>query len=358
MQALFENKAYQFWALQIAGFGGYGISFYLGVAFRNEAPEYYGLYMLTICCVGIFITLGLRLLYRYMWDMTIMRRSIALIIGSYFATVVWIGSRFMIYGQVFYPGDSGVTPFEFLQRTFSLFFVMAVWSLLYFSIKTYLSLQEEKHRGLITMAMANEAQLKMLRYQLNPHFLFNTLNAISTLILNRDNDLANTMVTRLSRFLRYSLVNDPIQKVTLTQEIEALKLYLDIEKVRFDERLQVVFDIDKRALAAQVPSLLLQPLVENAIKYAIAESERGGTITIVAQIGTDQLLLQVIDDGPGIENVSENKGAGVGLSNTENRLRELYGDSQSFEFGNTSSGLKISITIPLEIAPEDTPVAA
>ena len=358
IQVLFENKAYQFWALQVLGFGGYGVSYYLGVAFRNEEPSNYAFYMLIICLIGMGITVGLRMLYRFMWDMTILRRAIGLIVGSYIATVIWYGCRTVIFMN-FYPGGESAGLLGFLLRTFSLFWVMAVWSLLYFSIKTYLSLQEEKHRSLASQALANEAQLKMLRYQLNPHFLFNTLNAISTLVLNRDNELANTMVTRLSRFLRYSLVNDPIQKVSLGQEIEALQLYLDIEKVRFDERLKVVFDVDKRALGAQVPSLLLQPLVENAIKYAIAPSVNGGTITIGARVGASELVLEVSDDGPGIEGEADNKGAGVGLSNTANRLQELYGENQSFDFDNaTPSGLKLSIGIPLELTPRANTIAA
>ena len=230
--------------------------------------------------------------------------------------------------------------------------VMLCWTGLYFGIKYYQLLQDERERGLKIATMAHETQLKMLRYQLNPHFLFNTLNAISTLILDKDGQLANTMVTRLSHFLRYSLDNDPMQKVTLSQEIEAMKLYLDIEKVRFAERLQVQFEIEEAARTALVPSLLLQPLVENAIKYAIAQSVHGGTIKIAARTFADELLLEVIDDGPGMTPLKKRPSdrQGVGLENIRERLRELYNGNQSFGVGTTDPhGLTIHIRIPLEL---------
>jgi LytS/YehU family sensor histidine kinase len=233
---------------------------------------------------------------------------------------------------------------------------MLVWSGLYFGVKYYLLLQEEKQRGLKMMSMAHEAQLKMLRYQLNPHFLFNTLNAISTLILDRETELANTMVTRLSRFLRYSLDNDPMQKVTVEEEIESLRLYLDIEKVRFDERLRLHFDIEQSAADAMMPSLLLQPLVENSIKYAIAQSIHGGSIAVEARVVDDDLVLTVADDGPGLDlrNGKAPKGGGVGITNTRERLREVYGAGQSLRLTSTEPhGLTITIRIPLEKQPAE-----
>ena len=227
---------------------------------------------------------------------------------------------------------------------------MLVWSALYFGIKNYMAAQEERERGLKALSMAHETKLKMLRYQLNPHFLFNTLNAISTLILDKDNALANVMVTRLSRFLRYTLDNDPMMKVSVAEEVEALRLYLDIEKVRFDERLQLHFNVDETASEALMPSLLLQPLVENSIKYAIANAINGGSITVDARVDEDRLCLQVADDGPGLELNKKGDGrGGVGLSNCRERLKEIYGKRQSFKLTTTDPhGLTITICIPLE----------
>ena len=134
----------------------------------------------------------------------------------------------------------------------------------------------------------------MLRYQLNPHFLFNTLNSISTLVLLKQTDRANAMLSRLSSFLRYTLVNESTGMVTVAQEIETLKLYLEIEKMRFEERLRPHFHIDQSVMQAHLPSLLLQPLIENAIKYAVTPQEEGADISIEVQPrgrpGADQRL--------------------------------------------------------------------
>ena len=195
-----------------------------------------------------------------------------------------------------------------------------------------------------------QARLETLKAQLHPHFLFNTLNAISTLILDGANETANLTVSRLSDFLRYTLDNDPMKRVSLGSELGALDLYLEIEKVRFGERLVVQKDVEPRALEALVPSLILQPLIENAIKYAINPSEDGGTLKISAKVHNGILLLQLADNGPGLGNGdSSKKSCGVGLRNTRERLQQAYGDAQAFTLApNDPSGLVITINIPFE----------
>ena len=185
-------------------------------------------------------------------------------------------------------------------------------------------------------------------YQLNPHFLFNTLNAISTLILDGANETANQAVSRLSDFLRYTLDNDPMKRVTLGSELSAIDLYLEIEKVRFGDRLIIEKSIEAKAQDALVPSLILQPLIENAIKYAITPSEEGGTLRISARVQHKTLVLQISDSGPGLGNGNNGqKSSGVGLKNTRERLQQLYGDSQAFTLApNEPRGLRITINIP------------
>ena len=201
-------------------------------------------------------------------------------------------------------------------------------------------------------AAAHQAQLKMLRYQLNPHFLFNTLNAISTLVLDKAEEDANKMLTKLSSFLRYTLVNQPTQRISLDQELYALGLYLDIEKVRFQDRLSIEYDIDENAKAELVPSLILQPLIENAIKYAIAPEIDGGTITVCAKIVDDKLLLSLKDTGPGLEDIHHivsQSGSGVGIANTKERLSQIYGENHEFRLENLEpTGLGIFIQVPKE----------
>lgn len=215
--------------------------------------------------------------------------------------------------------------------------------------------QKEQLKRFQAEAIAHEAQLKMLRYQLNPHFLFNTLNAISTLILLKENVTANTMVTKLSEFLRYSLDKDPMKKVTLSNEIQALELYLAIEKVRFEERLQVHFNISEHCQKALVPSMILQPLAENAIKHAIATQELGGAITISVSNFANDLMIEVADDGPGADIIDGNlyRESGVGLVNTRERLQALYQENFSLVVANnTPSGVKVNIRMPFEFSCE------
>jgi LytS/YehU family sensor histidine kinase len=214
-------------------------------------------------------------------------------------------------------------------------------------------LQVEKQNVLKANAVAHQAQLKMLRYQLNPHFLFNTLNAISTLILVEENKTANTMVTKLSEFLRYSLDKDPMKKVSLTSEIQALKLYLAIEKVRFEKRLVLDFKINDDCQQALVPSMILQPLAENAIKHAIAVQEQGGIIMISVSRFADDLLIEVADNGPGADIINGNlyRESGVGLVNTRERLQALYHGKFSLVVShNQPSGVRINIRIPFNLS--------
>jgi two-component system LytT family sensor kinase len=354
---LLQQKRYLFWALQLVGWGSWAITFYLGVLFWGEPPDLYAIYLPVVSILGVLITLVLRSLYQAIWDKDIIWRVLAVLTGSFLGGAAWMACRVFIFQSMFPKEPDKVAPhnMEFwshFEGTTSAFMVMIVWSALYFGIKFYMMVQEEQQRSLKATAMAHEAQLKMLHYQLNPHFLFNTLNAISTLILDQDTRLANTMVTRLSRFLRYSLDNDPMLKVTVAAEVEALKLYLDIEKVRFDDRLQLNFDIDPAASSALMPSLLLQPLVENSIKHAISLAINGGSISVSASVSGEKLLLSVADDGPGLELRYGGlpKAGGVGLANCRERLKEIYGDKQVFSLGATEPhGLTVMIRIPLEL---------
>jgi signal transduction histidine kinase len=357
IQQFLHDKRNLFWTLQLGGWAGWAVTSYLGVAIWQSPPDNYLTYLLLVSGVGLLITLAMRSLYHATWESSPAWRALAILAGSFAGGATWMAFRSVVFMNFLYQADAQDHIAKegfwgYFEGTSGAFMVMLVWSALYAGIKYYLLAQEEQQRRLKATAMAHQAQLKMLRYQLNPHFLFNTLNAISTLVLDQNTELANTMLTRLSRFLRYSLDNDPIKKVTVDTEVEALKLYLDIEKVRFEERLQLFFDIDPPARSALMPSLLLQPLVENAIKHAISTAIGGGSISVSAQVSGKQLVLAVADDGPGLEHGSNKprKGGGVGLVNCRERLRELYGKEQSFRLGTTHPhGLTITIQIPLEL---------
>jgi len=229
------------------------------------------------------------------------------------------------------------------------FSILAAWSALYYGINYYLLLEEEIDQRVQLESQASSAQLAMLRYQLNPHFLFNTLNSISTLVLLRQTERANAMLSRLSSFLRYTLANEPTAQVTLAQEVETLKLYLEIEKMRFEDRLRPHFRIDPETIGARLPSLLLQPLVENAIKYAVTPAEDGADIWIGATRQGRAVRIEVADSGPGGgAGLVATQSTGVGLANIQDRLAQAYGAAQAITTGkNEHGGFSVVIEIPL-----------
>ena len=201
--------------------------------------------------------------------------------------------------------------------------------------------------------IARDAQIKMLRYQLNPHFLCNTLNAISSLVEVNESAKAQSMTVQLSRFLRHSLDNNPDTKITLKNEVNALNLYLEIEKTRFGDRLSLDFQVEEQAKLATVPSLLLQPIIENSMKHAIAQNESGGTISLLAKVVQQRLIMQLSDTGScskiGKSKMESSKGRGVGLRNTNERLKALYENDFSMNIDLLpSGGLRTTIEIPCE----------
>ncbi len=228
---------------------------------------------------------------------------------------------------------------------------IALWGCLYFVMTFIAGLNKARERALKADALAHEAQLKMLRYQLNPHFLFNTLNGISTLVLEKETQRANKVLVNLSQFLRHTLDSAPEQTVSLESELKTMRLYLDLEKTRFAERLTIREQISTDTINCQIPSLILQPIIENSIKHAVAPSENGGEIDIRSQLDDNYLVLEVRDTGPGIKNLStsETRRPGVGLTNTRLRLKETYGDRASVKFENHDpSGMSVFIRIPVE----------
>ncbi|MBL4639936.1 MAG: histidine kinase [Kordiimonadaceae bacterium] len=348
---LFRSKERIFWAFQVFGWFGYllvRVSNRMVTVGDVDAVPLYA----AVAVFGFILTSYLRLFYRRLKERPFPVILLAILIGS--AVCGAILSAFATTSIPFFmPGEES---YKGLQRLGNAMFestVIFAWSVIYFGHHYYKSFLEQKQQVLKATAMAHQAQLKMLRYQLNPHFLFNTLNAISTLVLEKSGKDANRMLTKLSSFLRYTLVNEPTQLVPLQQELHALNLYLDIEKVRFQERLVIEFDIQEKAKLALVPSLILQPLIENVIKYAIAPSIDGGMIMICAKVENKRLLIGLTDNGPGmddVKNTHSKSGSGVGLANTKERLAQIYGEKHSLVLKNMEpTGLGVFIELPFDL---------
>jgi signal transduction histidine kinase len=238
-----------------------------------------------------------------------------------------------------------ILPRAIAVGTFSNFIVYALIACGYYEYDYYQKYREREMRSVELEGRLAQAELQNLKMQLHPHFLFNTLHTISVLMM-RDTNLANRMVIRLSDLLRIALDSAGSQLVPFKQELDFLRGYLEIEQTRFQDRLTIDIDVPAAALYAQVPNLILQPLVENAIRHGLATRPGAGNIQIRAAVNGETLRLQVSDDGPGLNGECKK---GIGLTNTEARLRQLYGAAHKFEIGRSpSGGVEVTITIPFD----------
>jgi len=269
------------------------------------------------------------------------------------AWITWLERFFEIYGCCATPGAFTHLWFEK--------FVGGVLSslLLYAAILTVDYLVESKARLAYQQtetARLNEqlskAQLDALRNQIEPHFLFNTLNAVSGLVRAGQDEAAVNMIAGLSDFLRRTLEGSTLLQVPLEEEMEFTNTYLKIQKVRFEKRLQISMDVPKELYRAQVPTLILQPMVENAIKHGIAKRAQGGAIHIAACRAGETLTLTVFNEGPGLSSDSDSTRSGIGLMNVRTRLRALYGDASKFSMRNgETDGVEACVSLPFVVTP-------
>ncbi len=342
-----KNRA--FWLLQSMGWSGYFILRSLGGIANNMGPLFI-LPTAIATATGYCLTLIMAVIFRQLigrsaritWGGSVLVVLIAS--GLFSAIEVWAHAAFYRGGEM----PSGLQFFGAILLDFTL---LVAWSGLYYGINFYILVEQQNDQLLRLETQSSNAHLAMLRYQLNPHFLFNTLNSISTLVLLKQTEPANAMLSRLSSFLRYTLANEPTERVPLRQEIETLKLYLEIERMRFEDRLRPSFDIDPRVSRTRLPSLLLQPLVENAIKYAVTPQEEGAEIRITAQQVRNNVLITVSDTGPGLHGTTpvRHGSTGVGLANIKDRLTQAFGEDHRFEVKSPEGGgYCVEIEFPLE----------
>jgi len=220
------------------------------------------------------------------------------------------------------------------------------WSACILALRYSLRVRREQRLRAEAQALAHQAQMRALRYQLNPHFLFNTLNSVAALMLDGNSRLAELMLRKLSGFLRQGLAGDPLDDIALDQEVEHQRLYLDIEQLRFPDRLSVEVNIPDELRGALVPSFILQPIVENSVKYAVAPNTERTTIRIGASEADGMLNLVVTDDGKA--NGKSQPGTGIGLDNVRQRLASRFGDRFSFAGGpQQPNGFRVDLAMPL-----------
>lgn len=319
----------------------------LGVALRAWMPDYYLWAALTplIVWVGRRFPLERRELVRNL--------GVHAVIGAAFVVVELMASCWIVSLLLADQPPPELTFWEWYFRVLARFFV---WGFLLYwvvqagahAVRWFRQSREQELAASELEARLAGAQLRALKMQLHPHFLFNTLHSIGVLVRKNERTSALEMLSGLADLLRHSLDNVDRQEVTLKEELEFLERYLEIEQIRFRDRLRVRFEVDAGAYDAAVPNLILQPLVENAVRHGVAPSVSPRTVEIGARRRGDRLVLAVTDDGPGMpEGWDPGEAAGVGLRNVRSRLEKLYGDRAELEFvSEAGEGVSATVVLP------------
>ena len=296
---------------------------------------------------------------RHTWGRAVLAHAPAVLVFTFLHAVLTVSARMPIV--TYFGREASWWPA--FQQLFFLNFdweMMTYWAVVGVSHALYYHRQSQQQA--LTAAQLQtrlaEASLQSLQRQLHPHFLFNTLHTISALV-HRDPDAADAMLAQLSDLLRLTLDRVGTSEVALKEEIDFLQKYIEIERTRFGDRLQVHLAIQPETLDASVPNFLLQPLVENAIRHGIAQKIDGGRVEISARREGAELLLSVRDTGPGLSKATRSAlNTGVGLTNTRSRLQHLFGSRHRFEVHEPADGgLAVRITIPFTSRPEWSPDA-
>jgi two-component system LytT family sensor kinase len=273
--------------------------------------------------------------------------SIAYAVVNYTAFYVAVPTESLMREIAQMHADHESTLAVITDSTVSWYFFIAAWGVLYVALCYAARVGQAERQAAVFRSQAQAAQLRALRYQINPHFLFNTLNSLSALVLRQRTREAERMITNLATFFRTSLTSDPAADIPLSDEIDMQHLYLDIERIRFPDRLSVVIDVPKTLENVPVPGMILQPLVENAIKHGVARSSSPVTLTIRAQADGDFLHLTVEDNAE--SNALPEPGEGVGLRNVRDRLVARFDGKADVRFGpRDGGGFRVDLTIPMQ----------
>ena len=343
----FRKDLPSFWTIQLVGWIVYLVAIYITFLTVAQPGNYLSLFYLKgfRALTGFFLTsIFLRQVYRF-WGK---RLSIGWLVGLVLSCALLFGAAWTgIENFYIYLTNPNFNLAASLARSprVALDYAMTLtaWSALYLGVKNWLAWQKERENSLASAALADKAQLEMLRYQLNPHFLFNSLNSIRALV-DEDAARAKLMITQLSEFLRYSLIHESMKKISLGEELEAARNYLAIEKIRFEDKLEVEFEIEETAEDYQVPAFLLNPLIENAVKHGLQTSAKPLKIKISASVFDKKLILEVSNSGR-LQNGSNGSGTKIGLKNVRERLEKLFGDGGRFELQQDGDFVKALIEI-------------
>jgi two-component system LytT family sensor kinase len=365
IRQLFRSPS--FWPLQLAGWASYFVM--VVVTFLPVMSAERSLWPLiqvksVRTLAGFLLTCGWRLVLRRLDSRgSFLRTALVVIAGAVVGGAIWLAimsalfapaarSELSMLARVVIP-----VPREWLDYSLTLL----AWSALYLGLRWWQELEDERARALEATTLAQQAQLDALRYQLNPHFLFNGLNSIRALI-DEDAGRARRMITALSEFLRYPLTSAAGHDVPLATEIAALRHYLALEQIRFEDRLQVTLDVSHDAESAAIPSFLLHPLVENAITHGFCSSPSPLILRVAARVRDDMLAVEVINSGRWrpTHAAADRRGTGTGLRNVQSRLEVVAPRAHQFSIDEEGGCVTVRMSLPyrpLAIA-EEAPMYA
>jgi signal transduction histidine kinase len=347
-QIALQRPARSFWLLQVGGWTLYGLATALSyIPFRHMREQVY--YRAAFLCSTFLASFVLHTLCRFLSRRSSPLASVLFLSVSSSYILGVLCTIVSALAALHFAGSPEPLSWSLVAaQAFEATIVLVAWSALYFGMKHYATVEEQKGRLLASEATAREAQLQALRYQLQPHFLFNTLNAISSLVVSKQPERATEMIAKLAGLLRNTLSSPEAHAVTLREELAVTEEYLSIEQVRFGPHLAVSLRISSDAYDAQVPRFLLQPLVENAIRHGIARCPNGGEIAIRASATEGLLRIEIENDRKPNALHSEENGQGLGLANTRARLEKLYGAQGHVTVSDTNSDrFSITVAVPL-----------
>ncbi|GGD07583.1 sensor histidine kinase [Aquisalinus flavus] len=368
IQPRLASPGHQYWLFQIAGWSAMTMLSYFSLTlWYNPGQWTPAFHTILQSILGLLVSHPLRWIASAAWEKPLVSRILINVGAILGASLAWTFLRLITFqwltAEIVNPKDYG-------GWLFASVIVFGSWIFCYHALKYYRQLmeqrelaiaaqrdvleakslaQEESVKRLTAESLYREARLRMLKYQINPHFLFNALNSVTLLVRKGEADNAAQMLSRIADFLRVSLEHNDELEHTLAEEIDVLDLYLSIEKLRFGDRLQTEFSLTSEAERFIVPSFLLQPLFENAMKYAVGRSLKPTRITLEGRVENGWLELCIADTGPGIDFAKtgdDERSTGIGLRNVEQRLRSSYRDNFRFDLApNHPHGLKINLAI-------------
>jgi hypothetical protein len=352
VKAKLTHRFFRFWPLQLMGW-----SLYIGINVLCSLPWWrridYDAFRGGFLLSSFLSSFPMYWLCHFLWTRKVgLRVAAAICVGTAFPLGMLCSAVAFQAAVFFSPHRPPFRWADIITATPSGWYALISWVSFYFGIKHYLAL-EEKHRQLIeTEIMAKEAQLRALRYQLQPHFLFNTMNAISTLVLSDKPHAATEMIGKLAHLLRSTLDAPEIHQIPLSDELAVTEEYLAIEAIRFGDRLAVHWDVDEDVTDALVPRLILQPLVENAVRHGIARRRNGGFILVKTQRKGEHLSVLIENESPEESATILFDGVprpgGIGLQNVRQRLEQMYGQESTMHTSTNARGnYEVSLTLPI-----------